>query len=244
MHEIPRRVLFRLPTFLGVDWSVTNEVLILWASAALTFAVLFAAFRGQDLVPRGTFRGLFDAIGEFVQVSIVRENLGDRGRAWAPFLMTLFFFILLSGFVGMLPLPSYVKAMTANLNVTGALALTVFGVTIFIGIRAHGLGGFLKQFMPSGVPWWLGVLLIPIELLSWLARPVSLAVRLFANMLVGHALILVFAGLTATVAWFFKPLPFFGALVVSAFEIFVCFIQAFIFTLLSGLYIREALEAH
>ena len=102
--------------------------------------------------------------------------------------------------------------------------------------------GFLRKFAPSGIPKWAAVLVVPVEILSWLSRPFSLAIRLFANMLVGHALIFVFVGLLSAVAIYIKPLPLAGAVIMSCFEIFVCFVQAFVFAMLTGLYIREAVD--
>ena len=137
-----------------------------------------------------------------------------------------------------------VPSVCPAVRVTAGLALLVFLLTIGISLRSHGVWGFFKKFMPSGLPWWIGFIIDPIEIVSWLAKPVSLAVRLFANMMVGHALILVFVGMAAAGAWYVKALPLAGAVVMSGFELFVSFIQAFIFTMLAGFYIKEALEAH
>ena len=245
MHEIQRRVLVPLPTVFGIDLSVTNEVALLWVAAALTFGLLWLACRRRDPVARGRFQNLVEALIEFIDQEVVRSGLGEGGKAWAPFLMTLFFFILFGNLIGLAPLPYHAKAATGNISVTLALALLVFGMTIVINIRCHGVGGFLRKFMPSGIPKAVAVLVIPIEIVSWLAKPLSLAIRLFANMIVGHALIFVFIGLEMSVAWFLIPLPLVGAVVMDAFEVFVSLIQAFIFTLLAAMYIREALdEAH
>jgi len=228
---------------IGVDLSITNEVLLVWAAAALTFLLLSLGCRRSGLVPRGGFANLFEALVQFIEKQVVHESIGSQGRAWAPFLLTLFFFILIANLVGMLPAPHHVKAVTSNINVTAALALVVFGTTVAISVRTHGLGGFLSKFMPGGVPKWLAPLIVPIEIVSWLAKPLSLAIRLFANMLAGHSLILIFIGLASVSAFYVKPLPLAGAVAMSCFELFVCFVQAFVFTLLSGIYIREALES-
>jgi F-type H+-transporting ATPase subunit a len=238
-----RHVLLRLPTVFGADLSITNEVLLLWAAAAVTFLLLRLACGGHSLAPRGVFRNLFEGLYEFVDRSVVRECLGAAGGGGlAAFVLTLFFFILSGNLLGMLPLPYHVRAATANLNVTVPLALMVFVVTIGVGVRRRGMGGFLRGFAPSGVPMWVLPLLVPIEVLSWLARPFSLAVRLFANMLAGHALLAAFVGMAATVPLLLKPLPYAGAVMIDAFEMFVCFIQAFIFATLTALYLREAGE--
>jgi len=244
MHEVERQVLIALPTVLGIDLSITNEVVLLWAAALVTFVLLFLACRRAEPVPRGFCQNLFDALIEFVEEAVVKEGIGKGGRAWSPLLLSLFFFILFCNLLGMVPLPDSFKSATASLSVTVGLALLVFVLTIGIAVRSHGVLGFLRKFMPAGLPWWIGFMIVPIEIVSWLAKPISLAVRLFANMLVGHALILVFVGMATTVAWYVKALPFAGAVVMSGFELFVSFIQAFIFTMLAGFYIKEALESH
>ncbi len=244
MHEIPRLVLIPLPTVLGIDLSITNEVLLLWIAAFITGALLIRVFHRQAPVASGPFQNFFESLLEFINESVVKDSIGPEGKRWAPLLLTFFFFILFINLLGMLPLPSLVKAMTSDISVTGALALIVFALTIGISIRAHGVLGFLKKFIPTGIPAWIMVLVVPIEIISWLARPVSLAIRLFANMLAGHALILVFVGLAAGGAWYIKPVPLAGAVAMSLFELFVCFVQAFVFTLLAGMYIKDALETH
>ena len=244
MHEIPRQVLLQLPRVFGVDLSITNEVLLLWASALVTCAVLILALSRRGEVARGPFQNAMEGLMEFVETSVVKDSIGTEGAFWSPLLLTLFFFILFMNLLGMLPFPDHVQAMTSNINVTLALALMVFFLTIGISMRKHGFLGFLKRFVPAGLSPWVTVMVIPVEVISWLARPFSLAVRLFANMLAGHSLILVFLGLTASVAWFAKPFPLAGAVVMSVFELFVCFIQAFVFTLLAGMYIKDALEEH
>jgi F-type H+-transporting ATPase subunit a len=240
MHEIPRMVLIPLPRILGVDLSITNEVLYLWLAAVATFALVTLACR-RGRVARGAFQNAFEAVIEFIENEVVRGTLGKDARGWSVFLLSLFFFILFANLLGMLPLPQHLKAATSSLSVTAGLALLVFAITVVVNLRRNGVVGFLRKFVPSGVPRWVAILVIPIEVVSWLAKPVSLALRLCANMAAGHALILVFIGLEMTVLWFLVPLPLAGAVIMEAFELFVCFIQAFIFTLLAGMYVREAL---
>jgi F-type H+-transporting ATPase subunit a len=243
MHRIPRQVLLELPAVWGIDLSITNEVLLLWLAGGLTFVVVALACRRPEPVPRGAFANCFEAIIAFIDQSVIREGIGEGGAAWAPFLLTLFFFILFANLFGLVPLPSHVQAMTANINVPCALAAITFGITVVVSVVRHGIPGFLKKFVPTGIPGWIVPFVVPIEIVSWLARPVSLAIRLFANMMAGHALVLVFIGLAASLVWFAKPLPFVGAVLMSVFELFVASVQAFIFTLLSGIYIKDALES-
>jgi len=244
MHEIHRQVLIPLPTLMGIDFSITNEVLLLWLAAATTFIVLTLAFRRKNPIATGVFQNIFEGLFDFVDHEVIKGGLGEDGRKWTPFLVSLFFFVLFANLLGMIPLPEHFKAATSNLSVTAALALLVFATTIVAGIHQHGLVRFLKKFLPPGLPPWVRVFVVPIEVISWLAKPISLAIRLFANMMVGHALILVFIGLALAGKWSIKPLPLAGAILMSVFELFVCFIQAFIFAMLAGIYLKEAIDSH
>ncbi len=240
--DIETTVLLPLPRIAGVDVSITNEVVLVWLAGGLTLAILLPVCRRRGLVAQGFYQNLMEGLIEFVEKEVVVEGIGEKGRVWAPFLLGIFFFILSANLLGLLPLPGLFKAVTSNINVPAALALVVFGLTLWLTIRRRGFLGFLRGFLPAGVPWWMGFLVVPIEVVSWLARPLSLAVRLFANMMAGHALVFVFIGMAAGSAWLLKPVPLAGAIVMNVFEVFVAFVQAFIFTLLAGIYIKEALE--
>ncbi len=242
MHGIERKILVYLPTVFGIDLSITNEVVLVWLAGLVTFLLVFISSRRAGVVARGLFQNIFEALIEFIENRIAKEGIGREGIVWGPFLLTLFFFILFSNLLGVVPVPSHFKAATANINVTVGLALIVFFVTMGINIKRNGVFGFLKKFLPAGLPRWIAVIVVPIEVVSWLVRPVSLSIRLFANMVAGHALIFVFIGLLAQAAWFLRVVPLAGAVAMSCFELFVCFIQAFIFTMLAGMYIREAVE--
>ncbi len=243
-HELSRKVLVDLPPILGIDLSITNEVVLLWCSATATFVLVTLACRRRGVVAKGCLANAFEAVVEFLDNEVIKGSIGKGGRSWAPFLLSLFFFILFTNLSGMLPFPSHTKAMTSDLSVTLALAAIVFVTTIAASIRLHGLRGFLRKFLPSGVPRAVAAAIVPIEVVSWLAKPASLAIRLFANMMAGHALILVFIVLAMEAAWLLSFLPLAGAVIMSAFELFVCFIQAFIFTMLTGMYIKEAIDVH
>jgi len=244
MYEIERRVLVPLPLLFGIDLSITNEIVLLWVAALATFLLLAFACRRRGLLARGPFQNLFEALIEFVEREVVGEGIGKSGAAWAPFLLAVFFFVLSCNLMGLVPLPSFFKPVTSDLSVTAALAGMVFILTVVLNVWTHGAGGFLRKFLPAGLPVWIGLLIMPIEVLSWLVRPISLAIRLFANMLVGHHLIFIFIGMEALSAWYLKSLPYVGAVLMSAFELFVCFIQAFVFVMLTGIYIKDAVEAH
>jgi F-type H+-transporting ATPase subunit a len=237
-----RLVWLRLPTLFGVDMSVTPEVGLLWAAAAVTFLSLVLACRRRSLVAHGPLQNLIEGLIDFVDREVVRESVGPDRTRWGFFLFTLFFFILFCNLLGILLIAAPYHALTANLSVTASLALMVFVLTIAVTVRRRGIGGFLRRFVPSGIPAWLLPLVAPIEIVSWAAKPFSLAIRLFANMLAGHTIVLVFIGMQMAAAWYLKSVPLIGAVAMAAFEIFVSLIQALIFTMLTGFYLREALE--
>jgi F-type H+-transporting ATPase subunit a len=236
----------------GVDLSITNTVVMLWIAAALTFLVLVGAARLVRPTGEGRFANLIEALMDFLKENVTDPFLGPDGAKWFPFVGTVFFFILFCNLLGLVPVPWFFHAPTSNINVTGPLALLVFVIVQAMAIKHHGLGYYLGLLFPKSAPGWLRFTLMPlIEVISLLARPVSLAVRLFANLMAGHQIILTFLGgviYLAGLAWYFKPvaaLPLVVTVVMMAFEIFVAFIQAFIFALLTALYLGEAMgESH
>jgi F-type H+-transporting ATPase subunit a len=170
---------------------------------------------------------------------MVRDNVGREGRQYFPFIFTLFMFILAGNLLGMIP---YAYTFTSQIIVTFGLAFVVFvGVTI-IGLVRHGTN-FFTYFFPDGAPLWMAPLLVPIEVISYLSRPVSLSVRLFANMMAGHTMMKVFGGFTVALALFgVAPLAMIVAL--TAFEILVAFLQAYVFTVLTCIYLHDAIHLH
>lgn len=239
-----------------IDLSISHAVVMLWVAAALTLVVLVCGARAvsRALVSTGRFANLVEAMIEFVQGAIVEEFLGEHAKRWFGFFATLFFFILFANLLGKLPIPGLVSP-TANINVTGALAVLVFVVAQAVGIWKLGLGGYLKKKFLLPAPLWVQIPAVPIMFLVLLAEPFSLAVRLFANMTAGHLVLFTFA--TAQMVggvWLLSQphllakaaavMPFALSVLLVAFELFVAFIQAFIFTLLSALYLSESLEEH
>ena len=156
-----------------------------------------------------------------------------------PFLLTLFLFVLLGNLIGLLP---YAFTYTSHISVTLTLAVISIGVVIGTGFTKHGLG-FFKLFLPTGAPLFIAPIMVPIEIVSFLAKPFSLAIRLFANMLAGHIMIKVFAFFCTTTG-FLAVLPLFGNIMIYAFEVFVAFLQAYIFTLLVSIYLHDAIDLH
>ncbi|MBN3033457.1 MAG: F0F1 ATP synthase subunit A [Candidatus Saganbacteria bacterium] len=224
----------------GLDLTVTNGVVTVWLAALIVFGCYFYLSRRLTLVP-GRAQNLAEAVIFFLRDEVAVQI--GRGRdAWLPFLIALFSFILANNLLGLVPAMS---SATGNINTTAALALTVFVVVQAAGIASHGPAGYFRSLIPPGVPLAVAIFLVPVEIISQLAKPFSLAVRLFANMFAGHAVMLMLLSLIFVFkSYLVLPLPVIGNTLVLAFEIFVALIQAFIFTYLSALYIATALEGH
>ena len=220
----------------GIDVSITNSALFMAIAVALITLFLTMSMRGHALVP-SRWQSLAELSYEFV-ARMIRDNVGAEGRRYFPFVFSLFMFILFGNLLGMIP---YTFTFTSHIIVTFALAIVVFlGVTV-VGFVRHG-ARFLKLFVPSGVPVALLPLLVVIELLSYLIRPVSLSVRLFANMLAGHTMMKVFGGFVVGLGilggW--APLAFIVAL--TGLEIGIAFLQAYVFTILTCIYLHDAMH--
>jgi len=236
----------------GLNLSITNYVVMLWLAAALTFLFLAGAACVVRVTGEGRFSNLVEALLEFVRENISDAFMGEHGAKWFPFVATIFFFILFNNLLGLVPIPGYFHAGTSNLNVTATMAVVVFLIVQVVALKEHGLKYYLGLLFPKSAPGWLRFTLMPfIELIGMFARPFSLAIRLFANMTAGHQIILVLlTGDMVGITWllshgFWKllmPLSLVGVIVMEAFEIFVAFIQAFIFALLTALYLGEAME--
>jgi len=237
----------------GLNLSVTNFVVILCLASLLTFIFLFGAARAVNMTGTGRLPNLAESLLEFVRENISDAFMGHHGAKWFPFVATIFFYILFNNLLGLTPIPGYFHAGTSNLNVTTTLAIIVFVVVQAVAVKQHGLKYYVSLLFPKNAPPWLRFTLMPfIELIGVFARPFSLAIRLFANMTAGHQIILVLlTGDLIGVSYllnqgiFMKilaPVPLVGVIVMDGFEIFVAFIQAFIFALLTALYLGEALE--
>ena len=221
----------------------------------LLFIFVFAGVKRLELIPKGRFVNLFESVFEYVQNSVVYDVLGPEGRKHLPFLMTLFFFILINNLIGNIP---GMKPGTGTIGVTLALATISFIYFIVVGVKSQGAFVYIKSLAPKGLNPLITILVWVIELFSTVLRLITLAVRLFANLFAGHIVIAAFALLTSL---FFMPLlqeftlgnlagaiPSIAWLAILVFiwalEIVVSFIQAFVFTLLSAVYISLAEEAH
>ena len=220
-----------------VDVSFTNSSLLMFITIAVATVFLVGGMSKRAMVP-GRWQLTAEISYEFI-ASMLRDNVGKAGRPYFPLVFSLFIFILFGNMLGMLP---YSFTFTSHIIVTFALAITIFiGVTV-LGFIKHGIG-FVKFFAPAGVPVYLLPLLVPIEIISYLSRPISLSVRLFANMMAGHTLLKVFGGFVIQMSYFgILPLAFLVALI--GLEILIAFLQAYVFAILTCLYINDALHMH
>jgi F-type H+-transporting ATPase subunit a len=234
------------PELVGGDTVGINKVILIYAVAAALTMVLFTVGNKKQLVPTGS-QNLAEMSVEFVEQQIVMPTMGTEGLRWTPYLISLFFYILLCNIFEIVPFVQ--MPATARIAVPMVLALLSYVLFIGAGMKEHGPLGYIKSALfPPGVPVFLYVLVVPIEFIStFLVRPFSLMVRLFANLLAGHILLVTFAVLTAalwTTEWYavFLPLPLFAVIFFTAFEVLVSFLQAYVFALLSGVYIGLAVS--
>jgi F-type H+-transporting ATPase subunit a len=229
-----------------IGGGINKVALIFFAAAIITGGLFWLAGRRAAMVPTGV-QNVAESVLEFIDDGIIMQTIGSDGLGWAPFLTTLFCFILVCNIFEVVPFIQF--PATARMALPAELALLVWGIFNFVGIKHQGLGGYFKSVcFPPGVPKALYLLVTPIEFLSTIiVRPFSLAVRLFANMLAGHLLLVTFAVLSA--ALFTKsiqvvilPLPAAMEIAITGFEILVAVLQAFIFTILTAVYIGGAMH--
>ena len=219
----------------GVDVSITNSAVWMVIAVVAVSVFLTASMSGRAVVP-GRWQSLAELSYEFI-ANLLRDNVGGEGRRYFPFVFTLFMFILFANTLGLVP---YSFSTTSHIIVTFGMAIVVFvGVTL-IGLGRHGLR-FFTLFLPKGIPVVLAPLLVVTEVISYLARPVTLSLRLFANMMAGHTLLEVFGGFVAVLGLLgIAPLAFTVAL--YGLEVIVVFLQAYVFTVLTCLYLNDAIH--
>lgn len=222
----------------GVDASFTNSSLFMVLTVITVSLFLLGGMRRSAIIP-GRWQSMAELSYVFI-ANMVKDNVGSEGRPYFPFIFTIFMFILVGNFWGMMP---YSFTFTSHIAVTFAMAFFVFiGVTV-IAIAKHKLK-FLTFFMPPGVPMVMAPLLVPIEIISYISRPISLSVRLFANMLAGHTLLKVFAGFIISLGVAAGWLPFVFVVALTGLEFVIAFLQAFVFAILTCLYLNDALHLH
>ena len=221
----------------GVDVSFTNSALFMTIAVVVAAVFLFLGMRRSDIVP-GRWQAAVELSYDFI-AGLLRDTVGAEGRKYFPIIFTLFIFVLLGNLLGMVP---YSFTFTSHIVVTFAMAIMIFiGVTI-LGFVRHGMH-FFSFFAPPGTPVVMLPLLVPIEIISYLSRPISLSVRLFANMLAGHTLIKVIAGFIALLG-VAGVLPFALVVALTGLEILIAFLQAYVFAILTCLYINDAIHLH
>ncbi|MHB8481893.1 MAG: F0F1 ATP synthase subunit A [Nitrospiria bacterium] len=222
----------------GIDISINKAVIMMWLVCIAVILFFLIAGRKVTLVP-SRIQSLAEIALDFLKNMAV-EGMGEEGVKFIPFLATLFFFILFSNYLGLIP-GSY--TVTSQLFVTGTFAVLVYLFSIIVGFKYHG-AGFFRILIPPGTPAWLIPMIIPIEMISQLARPVSLSVRLFANMTAGHTIIGVLLGMAISLGFLIGWLPFTFSLLINGLEFLIAFIQAYIFTVLTTVYLGDAIKLH
>ncbi len=241
IHQFEISKIFGHWQFGGWDVSFTNASLFMVLAVGSIIAFFYAAMRHPALVPT-RLQSVAETAYEFI-ANMVRDAAGEDAMKFFPLIFSLFMFIFACNMLGMIP-GSF--TVTSQIVVTAALAVLVFLIVLIVGFANNGLG-FLKLFVPSGVPIAILPLVSAIEVISFLSRPISHAVRLFANMLAGHITLKVFGGfivmLLGAGAWgALAPLPFLAAVGLTALELLVAFLQAYVFTMLTCMYLSDALH--
>jgi len=234
------------PIFTIGKFSFTKPELLALITSGLVAAFFWAAFAKPKLVPRGA-QNLGELGVGFVRDQIMRPMMGKSGDSYLPFLVSLFFFVWVMNLMEIIPVAQF--PVTSQIAFPVALMLMVYVTYTFLGIKNFGLLGYFKNMIPSGAPWPVLIILAPVEVLQYLlVRPFTLAIRLYGNMFAGHILILVFT----LAAWYllglgigllFSATSFLMVIVLTAFEMFIQGLQAFIFTILTAQYIGGSLEA-
>ena len=238
---------FELKTVLGpigeaVGFTQSTAHMAL-AAGLITMLVMFG-MASRAVVP-GRLQSLTESAYEFVH-GIVTAQVGDEGKRFLPFVFTLFMFVLFGNMLGLLP---YAFTYTSHIAVTFTLAAIVFVLITVVALALHGKK-FFGYFFPEGAPLWLAPIIIPVEVVSYLSRPISLSIRLFANMVAGHVMLKVFAtfivllGGLGAVGPFVAVLPLTVNVALVGFEILVAFLQAYVFAILTSIYLHDAVHLH
>lgn len=215
----------------------TNSALAMVVAVAVATLVFWLATRKRAMVP-GRWQSVGELMFEFV-ANMIKDNVGKEGLTYFPFVFTLFCFVFIGNLLGLLP---YSFTFTSHILVTAALALFIFVAVTIIGFARHGLGYF-HMFYPHGAPLATAPILIPIELISYISRPFSLSVRLFANMTVGHIMLKVLAGFIIAIG-IAGVVPFVVVGGITVLEILIAVLQAYVFTILTCIYLNDAINLH
>jgi F-type H+-transporting ATPase subunit a len=242
IHQFALIKLFPVGTVGGTELYFTNSALFMVIVVTLTAVLLLGTTARRQLVP-GRLQSLAELSYEFV-ANTIQSTAGQEGMKFFPLVFSLFIFILIANLIGLIP---YGFTVTTHIIITAALALLVFLTVIIYGLSQHGLH-FFKLFVPSGVPVYILPLIVFIEVLSFLSRPISHSVRLFANMLAGHITLKVFASFVTMLAafglvgWVGAVLPLGLTVALTALELLVAFLQAYVFAILTCIYLNDAIH--
>ena len=242
IHQFEIHELATLFKIAGREIQFTNSAFYMLISMALTVLLMLVPTRGRRLVPT-RLQSFAELIYEFV-ANMIRSTAGEEGMKFFPFVFSLFMFILISNVIGIIP---YTFTVASQIIITASLALSVFCTVIIYGFYKNGFG-FLKMFVPQGAPIFILPLITLIEVISFFARPVSHSVRLFANMLAGHMTLSVFAafvvmlGGVGLAGWLASLLPLALIVALTALELIVAVLQAYVFAILTCIYLRDAVH--
>lgn len=238
MHHVQDHVIYKINLW-GIDLSITKHVLMIWIAAAILAILLPLIIRSRALAPRGPVN-FIEWIIVFLKDAVIDPYLGEDGYKYAPYLLTAFFFVVTLNLLGLVPMAA---TATGNISVTAGMALLTLFLVQISSIRKYGFGGYIKSFVPPGLPGFVVPVIFIVEIMGMITKHFALAMRLFANMLAGHLVIFTLLGLI----FLFKnllisPFPILGILFVSLLEILIALIQAYIFTILSAVFIGAAVH--
>ena len=221
----------------NIDLSFTNSSLFMMLTVLFISIFLISSIKKKKIIPT-RLQSVSEIFYKFI-ANMINDNIGNKGQKFFPLIFTLFTFILFGNLLGLLP---YSFTFTSHIIVTFVMAMFIFLFVTLIGIMMHGFK-FFGLFVPKGVPMAMLPLMVPIEIISYLSRPVSLSIRLFANMMAGHTMLKVFAGFIFSLG-LFGIAPLIVDVALTAFEVLVAFLQAYVFTVLTCLYLNDAINLH
>ncbi|OWZ24900.1 F0F1 ATP synthase subunit A [Wolbachia endosymbiont of Wuchereria bancrofti] len=236
LEQFKIHTIVELPKLFGHDINFTNSSLFMMISVVSVILFLLLGVRKGAVIP-GYLQAAVEYVYDFV-TSIIESNTGSKGLKHIPLVFTVFTFTLSCNLVGMLP---YSFTVTSHVIVTFALSMIVFTYTTVVGFKERGIN-FLRILLPEGIPSWLAPMMVFIKLFAYLARPISLSIRLAANMIAGHTIIKVVAGFIMNMHLILTPIPFLFIIALIGFEVFVAILQAYIFTILTCIYLSDAVK--
>jgi len=222
----------------GMDLSLTNSAAFMMVASGLVIGGVLWGLRNLETVP-SKMQALIEWPFAMIETMVLETN-GKEGLPFVGFLSSVFLFVLMGNLLGLMP---FAFTFTSQIIINFSLAFLILCVITVFGFVRHG-SSFLGLFLPKGVPLWVAPILVPVELISYLSRPISLAIRLFANMVAGHSMLKIFAFFTGSLGLVFGMVPLAINVGLIGFEFFVAFLQAYIFTLLSCIYLNDALHLH